>query len=411
MGSRTTRWVLGATAALAVVAVAPAAPATAAPPVAASTSAAQRTLSPDTHFYLELNSKAAAQAVTDLRAHRLADAARMAKLATWPVATWFTGGTSPERTRADVAALQRKAALRGQVPVLVAYNVPGRDCSQYSAGGAANTAEYRAWVDGFAAGIGAARSVVVLEPDGLALPPEACGGTPEQQAARLTEINYAVDRIERQPRALVYLDAGHSGWRNVGDMATRLGDGGVARAQGFFLNVSNYRTDAELIRYGTMVSKCIWYLRNTAGATGDECANQYWPPADADAWYAAHVPATATLTRFVVDTSRNGQGPWTPPAGVYPDPQDWCNPPARGLGTRPTADTRTPLLDAYLWVKVPGESDGSCTRGTAGPVDPEWGVVDPAAGVWWPDQVHQLAVLASPPLSVNPRVLFRQPAA
>ena len=73
---------------------------------------------------------------------------------------------------------------------------------------------------------------------------------------------------------------------------------------------------------------------------------------------------------FVVDTSRNGQGPWTPPAGVYPDPQDWCNPPARGLGTRPTAATGVPGLDAYLWVKVPDESDGSCTRGTAGPAAP-----------------------------------------
>ena len=49
-----------------------------------------------------------------------------------------------------------------------------------------------------------------------------------------------------------------------------------------------------------------------------------------------------------------------------------------------------------LWVKVPGESDGSCTRGTGGPVDPERGVVGPPAGVWWPDQVHQLAALADP---------------
>ncbi|WP_255474595.1 glycoside hydrolase family 6 protein, partial [Micromonospora sp. AMSO31t] len=37
----------------------------------------------------------------------------------------------------------------------------------------------------------------------------------------------------------------------------------------------------------------------------------------------------------MVDTSRNGQGPWTPPAGVtWPDPQTWCNPPDRGLGLR-----------------------------------------------------------------------------
>lgn len=396
--------VLGAVLSTGALGLAPAAAAPA--PATTTTTTTTRALAPDTSFYVDLQSKAAAQAVADARAGRTADAIRMAKLASWPVATWFTGGTTVAQTRRDVATVAAKATLRRQVPVLTAYNVPGRDCSQYSAGGAANTAEYEAWVDGFAAGIGRAKAVVILEPDGLALSPDQCGGTPAQQADRVTEINYAVDRLERQPGANVYLDAGHSSWHNVGDMAERLRSSGIARAQGFFLNVSNYRPDAELARYGTMVAKCVWYLANTAGSTGTDCANQFWPAADADAWYAANVPATAALTHFVVDTSRNGQGPWTPPAGVYPDPQDWCNPPARGVGRPPTANTGVALIDAYLWVKVPGESDGSCTRGTAGPVDPEWGVVDPAAGVWWPDQVHQLAALASPRLTFNPHALL-----
>ena len=66
----------------------------------------------------------------------------------------------------------------------------------------------------------------------------------------------------------------------------------------------------------------------------------------------------------MLDTSRNGQGPWTPTA-TYPDPQTWCNPPARGVGLRPTATTNAPLADAELWIKIPGESDGSCNRGIA----------------------------------------------
>jgi endoglucanase len=49
-------------------------------------------------------------------------------------------------------------------------------------------------------------------------------------------------------------------------------------------------------------------------------------------------------------------------------------------------------------VKIPGESDGQCTRGTAGPTDPEWGIADPAAGQWFPQQALQLAQLADPPL-------------
>ncbi|MEY9969495.1 cellulase/cellobiase CelA1 [Streptacidiphilus sp. MAP12-16] len=49
----------------------------------------------------------------------------------------------------------------------------------------------------------------------------------------------------------------------------------------------------------------------------------------------------------MVDTSRNGKGGWTPPAGKYAnDPQTWCNPPGRGIGNRPSADTGTPLVDA-----------------------------------------------------------------
>jgi endoglucanase len=371
----------------------------AAPAYAATTT--DRTLPANTHFYVDLQSKAAKQAVADLKAHDLAGAIAMADLASYPGATWFTAGT-PADVHASVATLERKAAAQRQVPVVVAYDVPGRDCSQFSAGGAQGTADYAAWIDGFASAIGRNKTVVILEPDGVALSPDQCGGTPEQQADRVTQLNAAVTRLAAQPKTIVYLDAGHSSWHAVGDIAQRLLDAGVARAQGFFLNVSNYRTDADLARYGTEVSKCIWYLRNTPGASGNDCANQYWPPADADAWYASHVPADAVLTHFVYDTSRNGQGPWTPPAGTYSDPQDWCNPPARGLGARPTAATGNPLIDALLWVKVPGESDGSCTRGTAGPGDPEYGgAVDPAAGAWWPAQALSLVNLATPALTFN----------
>ena len=123
--------------------------------------------------------------------------------------------------------------------------------------------------------------------------------------------------------------------------------------------------------------------------------------------YAATVTAglvnmmggAAATTHFVIDTSRNGQGAWQPTA-VYPDAQVWCDPPGRGVGMRPTANTAVPLADAYLWIKIPGESDGSCNRGVSGSTtDPEWGgIVDPAAGIWFPQQALELAKLASPPL-------------
>ena len=108
------------------------------------------------------------------------------------------------------------------------------------------------------------------------------------------------------------------------------------------------------------------------------------------------------LTHFVVDTSRNGLGAWTPPAGKYTDAQVWCNAPGRGIGNRPTLKTASPLADAYLFIKTIGQSDGQCTRGTAGPGDPEYAdTVDPAAGAWWPQQALGLVENANPKLTFN----------
>jgi endoglucanase len=104
---------------------------------------------------------------------------------------------------------------------------------------------------------------------------------------------------------------------------------------------------------------------------------------------------------LVIDTSRNGQGPWVAPSGVYSDAEDWCNPPGRGLGIAPTTASSNPLIDAYLWIKVPGESDGQCYRGTGGPLDPERGIKDPAAGAWFAAQAHELIDLASPAVAAQ----------
>jgi len=362
-------------------------------------------------FYVEPHTNAGDQAAAWAAAGRGADAASMRALAKISQAIWFTKGT-PAEVRGQVHDVVTAAARAHQVPVLAAYYIPGRDCSQFSAGGAPSEQAYRQWISAFAKGIGGRQAVVILEPDGLALlSSEAwCGeggggstGQPEDFGLvdeRFREINFGIAALHRQPRTAVYIDSGHSAWQQINDydagfgvpnlqlgMASRLLKGGIAKADGFFLNVSNYRGDAELTDYGTKLSKCLG-LRLRTGATA--CT-------DAD---IAAVPNDARrLPHFVVDTSRNGQGPWTPPAGVYSDAQDWCNPPGRGLGIRPTTDTGNPLIDARLWVKRPGESDGSCTRGTAGPEDPEYGIVDPVAGAWWADYALGLAQRAIPPLA------------
>jgi endoglucanase len=252
-----------------------------------------------------------------------ADARRLAAI---PSATWLTGGPP----RQDARRVTTAAARAGAVPVIVAYNIPGRDCGEYSAGGAGSARGYRAWIDQLARGIGDRRAAVIVEPDALA------GG-----CTRTRDVKAAVDRLRRLERTAVYLDAGHSRWQPAATMVKRLRAAGIARADGFALNVSNYRRDDELIAYGTAIAKRV-------------------------------------RKPFVIDTSRNGQGP----AGG----DAWCNPPGRGLGARPTTTTNTPRLDAKLWVKTPGESDGECERG------------EPAAGRWFPRQAAELIRLATPPL-------------
>jgi endoglucanase len=216
-------------------------------------------------------------------------------------------------------------------------------------------------------------------------------------AQRYDQIHYAVDALEPLAGTKVYLDAGHSGWHSINDIVPRLIAGGVDDATGFYLNISNYRSDSEIAWYGKLVSSCLAYV--AGGGEAAACPNQYWPVNDAQAWLDANVhTAPSAMKHFIADTSRNGQGPWTPPAGVYSDAQDWCNPPGRGLGARPTLNTGDPLQDARLWVKIPGESDGQCTRGTAGPNDPERGYQDPAAGHWFPQQALELVHNADPAL-------------
>jgi len=423
----------------------PAGAATAAP----AATAVSRGFGPGTRFFVPPPSPGAPRQILQLLASGDAkDAALITKMETRPRAVWFNSGT-PAKVRQQVQQTMVEAAAEHAVPILVAYDIPGRDCAQYSAGGALNEADYEAWISAFAQGIGNGKAIVILEPDALGNMPSDCGLPtsvyPFTDSERIAELQYAVGALEQGPGVSVYLDGTHSAWQSVGTITQRLLEANVQDAQGFFLNVSNYQPNDELTDYGTWISDCIAMVTDTSNPyynNPSACASQYYPATQSDfstwglttQWYAQNMGNAVATTHFVIDTSRNGDGPNNMQAyasAPYDQPAtvlstlasgNWCNPPNSGLGLRPTADTGVPLLDAYLWVKTPGQSDGQCdsaggarawdysdytqpewpaTASAQSLFDPLWGTDDPAAGDWFDQEALQLAQLASPPLPGN----------
>lgn len=262
------------------------------------------------------------------RADRPADAELLEGIARTAQAVWLTGGASDtDRVRSISAA----AASRGSVPVFVVYNIPARDCGGHSGNGGAGTASgYRSWIADIAAGLAGRPSIVVLEPDALALMDCLSGSAQDE---RLSLIAGAV-RVLEAAAAAVYLDGGHARWHGVEEMARRLTRAGVAESHGFALNVSNFVGTSDNVAYGDALSAAL-------GGRG-----------------------------YVIDTSRNGAGPASD--------GEWCNPTGRALGARPTLSPNRGRAHAFLWIKRPGESDGACNGG-------------PSAGAWWPDYALGLA--------------------
>lgn len=378
-------------------------------------------IGPGTRFYTPQPNPGATAQINRLKhAGKHAAARRLQSMVDVPQAVWFTQGT-PAEVKQYAQQIVADADADASVPMLVAYNIPGRDCAEYSAGGAANGNAYRAWIDALVEGIGNTPAVVVIEPDGLSGLPTDCG-MPDTYG-RIDLISYAAHAFLADPAAQVYIDAGNSNWNPVGLTAARLVDAGVADVNGFALNTSGFEFTTNSNQYGTWVSDCITYGTAIDPGNFDACPDQYGslggvPLSPFGKWsdtaskakfntsnenerYAQLMGSHSPTSHFVVDTSRNGVGPW-PGTSAHPasraNTETWCNPTDRGAGRLPDADTGVPLLDAYLWVKSPGESDGECYRWTNGPQDPYRQMRDPAAGVWFPKQARELADKAVPAL-------------
>lgn len=260
-------------------------------------------------------------------AGRNVDADQMMKIANNPWAMWAVGGDAYNPVNDYVT----KASVANALPVIVAYNIPGRDCGQYSQGGATYDG-YKSWISSMANAIGDRKAVVILEPDALGLD---C----LQNESTYSLMRYAIETLEAKSQTAVYVEA--SSWVSPDTMANRLNSVGVNKAEGFSINVSGYNKTDGMVAYGNSISSKI----------GGK--------------------------HFVIDTSRNGNGPYDQSQN-----EAWCNPPDRALGNQPTSNTGHATVDAYFWLKPPGESDGTCRGG-------------PSAGQWWPEYALGLAQRAA----------------
>lgn len=238
-----------------------------------------------------------------------------------PQGIWLVG---QDNTNFIVKTTSYLAGLKNENPIFVLYNVPNRDSTGgHSNGGASNSESYKKYVDEVSERI-TTRSVVIVEPDALA---DIDTLTEDQQEERYSLVSYAVNTLLKNPHDLkIYVDLGNNGWNDASIMAERYNNLTLDDNVGFSLNVSNFYKTEDVVKYGEDIQSKI----------------------------SGH-------PHFVIDTSRNGS---VVAKGV------WCNPESARVGELPTIDTGNSNIDAYLWIKNPGESDGQC------------GLSDKPAGEW-----------------------------
>lgn len=263
-------------------------------------------------------------------------AAELKAIADTPSGLWVAGQPGEMREVRQVTLAANRA---NAIPVIVAYNLPGRDaCGKFSAAYGPAGPAYKEWINQLAAAIGTGDDIVIVEPDGL---PDVVRGclSQAQSSERFGLLRYAMKTLGGLPNARVYLDAGNPGmFQDSAQLAQPLKEAGVRYGRGFSANVSNFQWTADVVTWSQHLERA---LGGRVGA--------------------------------VIDTSRNGRGPYT-----GPDNPQWCNPPGRALGPAPRLDPGPAGIDAYLWIKDPGASDGPCNGG-------------PSPGQYWPQYAVELA--------------------
>ncbi|MBK3630246.1 glycoside hydrolase family 6 protein [Streptomyces sp. MBT49] len=356
-------------------------------------------------------------------------------------------------------ALKQKGS--GELVVqLVIYDLPGRDCAALASNGELGPNDldkYKSqYIDPITSILSDAkyaglRIATVIEPDSLPNLVTNAGGTNTTTDACVTMksngnyekgVSYALDKLGALANVYNYIDAGHHGWlgwdSNLGPsvqefykVATTNG-ASVGDVAGFIVNTANYSPVKEPnFRVTDMVN----------GQTIRQAKWIDWNQYVDEQSFALGLRDKLVAAGFdsglgmLIDTSRNGWGGSARPTGPGPTTSvdsyvnggridlrlhagNWCNQSGAGIGQRPTAAPATGV-DAYVWVKPPGESDGNSAavpndegKGFDRMCDPTYGgnarngnnptgalPNAPLAGHWFPAQFQQLMQNAYPPLS------------
>ncbi|WP_392970878.1 glycoside hydrolase family 6 protein [Streptomyces sp. LN245] len=358
------------------------------------------------------------------------------------------------------AHLDAAKAQGANLVQLVIYDLPGRDCAALASNGELgpdDLATYQSdYIDPIAAiladpAYASLRIVNLIEPDSLPNLVTNAGGTAGSttQCATMKAngnyekgVGYALRKLGALPNAYNYIDAGHHGWlgwdsnltpsaQEFKKAATTNG-ATVNDVTGFIVNTANYSATKEP------------YVKVTDTVNGQTVRQSKWidwNQYDDESSYAQGLRTALVAQGFdagigmLIDTSRNGWGGSARPTGPGPTTSvdayvdggridrrihagNWCNQSGAGLGERPATAPDTGI-DAYVWAKPPGESDGASQavdndegKGFDRMCDPTYtgngrngnnltGALpnSPLAGHWFSAQFRQLLANANPPLN------------
>ena len=346
------------------------------------------------------------------------------------------------------AALAQKA---GYVQFVI-YNLPGRDCSALASNGELgpdDLPKYKSdYIDPIAAIMkrpkySSLRIINIIEVDSL---PnlvtnqnlDTCAKV-KANGAYVDGVTYALKTLGAIGNVYNYVDAGHHGWlgwdSNLGpsaDLFAQVGKAaGFATVTGFSTNTANYSALKEP------------YFSADSKVSGKAVSESKW--VDHNPFVDEQSYALALRTKLIaggfdekigmlIDTSRNGWGGSKRPSAassatdvdMFVDQSrvdrrihagNWCNQSGAGLGERPTANPASGI-DAYVWIKPPGESDGASMqidnqdgKGFDRMCDPSYGGNErngnsatgalasaPLSGTWFSAQFQELMKNAFPAL-------------